>query len=47
MNIDQYEDKATNREPLNREPNNLCSYKSSSYVILDLMEKTLRDLGYY
>ena len=36
-----------NREPLNREPNNLCSYKSSSYVILDLMEKSLRDLGYF
>jgi hypothetical protein len=47
MNIDQYKDKATNRKPLNREPNNLFSYKSSSYVILDLMEKSLRDLGYY
>ena len=47
MNIDQYEDKATNREPLNREPNNLCNYKSSSYIILDLMEKPLRDLGYF
>jgi hypothetical protein len=47
MNIDQYEDKATNREPLNREPNNLCSYKSPSYVIVDLMEESLRDLRYF
>ena len=52
MSIDQYEDKATNREPLNREPlnrepNNLRSYKSSSYIILDLMKKSLRDLGYF